>query len=347
MKRLSTIAIMALVVAVFAVNVPHTALAAGTTANTAVNNTAVVNWNAGAVAFSTTDTASFVVDRLVTFTVTNNTAAGLTVDVLPGVPGAEPDVNVLAFGVYNASNTTLDFALSALNSGDAVTSNISIYADDGDRVFDTATDVIAASLNDVPADTAFYVFVVGDIASAAATPEVENIDLLAEALDYATGTSLLSDGGTAWQASTLQNVLFDGAGTAAGDTSNNGFHSDRGFYQVVLPSLTVTKAISAVADTRAFNSTNPKAIPGATVRYVITIANTGTGAATGVTVVDLVPAGTAYVTDSLYISGVQDPDDTAAPGDYNVTNALAVTAPLSAPLIGGGSTTVGFTVQIQ
>jgi uncharacterized repeat protein (TIGR01451 family) len=278
--------------------------------------------------------------------VTNQTAAGLTVDVLPGVTGAEPDVNVLVFGVTNASNTTLDFALSALNTGDPVTSNISIYADDGDGIFDTSTDAIAATLDNVPADSTRFVFVVGDIDSVAATPEVENVDLLAEAVDYATGNSLLSDSSTAWQATTVQNVLFDTAGTAAGDGANDGFASDRGFYQVVMPDLVVSKAISAVTDTRAFNSTNPKAIPGAYVRYVITIDNTGTADATGVTVVDAIPAGTGYVADSLYISGVQDPDDTTAPGDYNVTNAGAVTAPLAADLGAGNSTTVGFTVQV-
>lgn len=346
MKRLSIFTITALVVAVFAVGFPQSAMAAGTTANTSVDNTVVVNWNAGAVANSATDTASFVVDRLVTFTVTNNTAVGLTVDVLPGVAGTAPDVNVIAYGVYNASNTTLDFALSALNTGDPVTSNIAIYVDGNlNRAFD-ATDTIAATLNDVPADTAYYVFVVGDIASSAATPEVENVDLLAQALDYATANTLLSDVGNAWQAGTVQNVLFDTAGSAGASTdgTNDGYHSARGYYRAALPILTVSKAISAVSDTRAFNSVDTKAIPGAQVRYVITIDNTGTGAATGVTVVDAIPAGTAYVTDSLYISGVQDPDDTTAPGDVT---AGTLTAPLSAPLIGGASTTVGFAVQIQ
>ena len=286
MKRNRLFVIAAVFVAVFAVSVPQAAMAGGTAPNTSVDNTVVVDWNAGAVANSTTDTASFVVDRLVTFTVTNNTAAGLTVGVFPGVVGAEPDVNVLSYSVYNASNTTLDFALSALNSGDPVTSNISIYADNGDRIFDTATDVIAASLDNVPMDTAFYVFVVGDISSGAAPPEVENVDLLAEALDYATATSLLSDSGTAWQAGTLQNVLFDAVGTAAGDGANDGSHSDRGFYEVVSPSITVTKTITGVADARAFNNTNPKAIPGATVSYRLVVENTGTGDATGVILTD-------------------------------------------------------------
>ena len=290
MKRNYLLGIAAAVLAVLAVTVPQAVLAAGTTASTAVDNRVVVEWNAGAVASSTSDTATFVVDRLVTFTVTNQTAGGTTVDVYPGVPGSDLPENVLAFGVYNASNTTLDFALSALNTGDAVTSNISIYADDGDRVFDTATDTIAASLDDVPADTAVYVFVVGDISSGAATPEVENIDLLAEALDYATATSLLSDGGTAWQAGTVQNVLADLTGTAAGDGDYDGAHSDRGYYRVVMPSLTVTKTITGVADARAFNNTNPKAIPGATVSYRLVVENTGTGAATGVTLTDTLSA---------------------------------------------------------
>ena len=306
MKRYRIFVIAALFVALFAVIVPQSAMAAGTTANTSVDNTVVVNWNVGAVADSTTDTASFVVDRLVTFTVTNQTAGGLTVDVLPGVAGAEPDVNVLVYGVYNASNTTLDFALSALNSGDPVTSNISIYADNGDRVFDTATDVIAASLDNVPADTAFYVFVVGDISSGAATPEVENVDLLAEALDFATATSLLSDSGTAWQAGTVQNVLFDAAGSAGAGTDavNDGFHSDRGFYNVVMPAITVTKTITSVTDARAFNNVNSKAIPGAKVNYRLVVENTGTADATGVTLTDTLSANVDVADISTVVQSV-------------------------------------------
>jgi uncharacterized repeat protein (TIGR01451 family) len=280
-------AMAAVVAAVLTMVVPHAVLAAGTTASTSVDNRAVLSWNAGAVAFSTADTASFLVDRLVTFTVTNQTAAGLTVDVLPGVTGGEPDINVLTFGVYNASNTTLDFALSALNTGDAVTSNISIYADDGDRIFDTATDVIAATLDNVPADTAFYVFVVGDIYSTAATPEVENIDLQAQALTAVGGTVITASGG-AWEATTLQTVLADAAGTdtTTPDIAYDGLHSARGFYQVTMPAVMVTKSISGVNDTRACNNTDPKAIPGATVSYRLVVENTGTADATGVVLTD-------------------------------------------------------------
>jgi len=291
MKIMRILAVAAVVAAMFALVVPQAVLAAGTTANTSVGNRAVLSWNAGAVAYSTVDTATFLVDRLVTFTVTNQTAGGDTVDVLPGVTGGEPDINVLAFGVYNASNTTLDFALSAINTGDAVTTTISIYADNGDRVFDTATDVIAASLNDVPADTAFYVFVVGDIHSTAVTPQVENIDLRAQALTAVGGTVITASAG-AWQATTLQTVLADLAGTdtTTPDIDYDGYHSDRGYYQVIMPDLTVTKTITGVTDARAFNNTDSKAIPGATVSYRLVVLNTGTADATGVTLTDTLSA---------------------------------------------------------
>ena len=292
MKRYRIFMIAALFVALFAVIVPQSAMAAGTTASTSVDNTVVVNWNVGAVADSTTDTASFVVDRLVTFTVTNQTAAGLTVDVLPGVAGTV-GVNVLAFDVANASNTTLDFAISALNTGDPVTSNRPVYWDD-DRngTYDGTEPELVAPLNNVPADSTWRVFVVADISSTAATPEVENIDLLAEALDFATANSLLSDSGTAWQAGTVQNVLFDAAGSAGAGTDavNDGFHSDRGFYNVVMPAITVTKTITSVTDARAFNNVNSKAIPGAKVNYRLVVENTGTADATGVTLTDTLSA---------------------------------------------------------
>lgn len=346
MRRTLFLAFAAITFVAIVTGAPLTALAAGTTANTTVDNTAVVSWNAGATAYSTTNTASFLVDRLVTFSVTNQTAAGLTVDVFPGDPGGV-GVNVLAFDVANASNTTVDFGLSAVNTGATVTSALPIYwDDDGNGIYD-GTEPIAATLNDVPADSTSRVFIVADIDSAAAAAAVENIDLLAQAQDYTSGVAFTNDSGTAWAALTLQNVLYDAAGTEATDVANDGQHSDRGYYRVVVPTLTVTKAINAVADTRAFNSTNAKAIPGATVRYTITIQNTGTGAATGVTVVDSIPAGTAYMSGSLALNGTPDADDTSAPGDYNVTNSGAITMPLGAPLAPATSATVGFTVQIQ
>ncbi len=285
MKRMSTPTIAALLVAVFVISVPQAAMAAGTAANTSVTNTVVLNWNAGAVADSTTDTATFLVDRLVTFTVTNQTLPATTVDVLPGVAGTV-GVNVLAFDVVNSSNTTLDFTITALNTGNPVTSARSVYwDDDGDGTYGGTEPPIGAGLDDMPADTIWRVFVVADIFSTATTLTwFENIDLRAQALTAA-GAVISASAGT-WLPGTLQNVLADTNGTAAADTNYDGFHSDRGYYQVTMPNLIVTKTMTGVADTRAFNSTDPKAIPGATVSYRLVVDNNGTGDASGVTLTD-------------------------------------------------------------
>ena len=298
MKRYFAAVFMALVVAVFAVSVPQVAMAAGTTANTSVANTVVVDWNAGAVAYSTTDTASFVVDRLVTFTVSNLAAGGLTVDVYPGVAGGV-GVNVMAFDVVNLSNTALDFTISALNTGNFVTSALPVYWDDNRNGTYDGTEPLASPLDDMPADSTWRVFVVADISSAALTTWVENIDLRAQALTTA-GVVITASAG-AWEATTLQSVLADGSGTATGDTTYDGYHSDRGYYYVISPSLTVSKSISSVSDTRTFNSTDPKAIPGATVRYRIVVDNAGSGDANGVVLTDRL-SGSIDVLDVTVVS---------------------------------------------
>jgi uncharacterized repeat protein (TIGR01451 family) len=299
MKRNRLFVIVAVFVAVFAVSAPQTVLAAGTTANTSAANTVVVDWNAGAVAYSTTDTASFVVDRLVTFTVTNQTAVGLTVDVYPGVAGASPTTNVMAFDVANLSNTALDFTISALNTGNAVTSNLPVYWDDDRNGAYDGTEPLASPLDDIPADSTWRVFVVADISSAALTTWVENIDLRAQALTTA-GVVITASAG-AWEATTLQSVLADGSGTAAADTTYDGYHSDRGYYYVISPSLTVSKTISSVNDARPFNTPDPKAIPGATVRYRIVVDNAGSGDADAVTLQDTL-SGNIDVLDVTVIS---------------------------------------------
>lgn len=317
---------LALVLAV--VSVPGAALAAGTTANTTVTNTVLLDWNAGAVAYSTTDTASFVVDRLVTLTVANQTAAGLTVDVYPGVAGAPPTTNVMAFDVANGSNTDLDLALSALNTGSVVASDIRVYWDDDRNGAYDGTEPVTATLDNIPADSTWRVFVVADISSAAATPDVENIDLRAQALDTA-GVVITASAGP-WQATTLQSVLAEGSGTAAADTAYDGYHSDRGYFRVVIPALTVTKTITGVTDARPFNNVNSKALPGATVSYRIVVENTGTGDATGVSLTDTLSPSVEIATDVANIvssAGATATTDNATPTPDEIIWTVGTVAP--------------------
>ncbi len=70
--------------------------------------------------------------------------------------------------------------------------------------------------------------------------------------------------------------------------------------EVLIPDLLTIKSVSGVADARAFNNFNPKAIPGASVTYSILVTNFGNGSTVtdSVVITDTVPAGTEmYVGD--------------------------------------------------
>lgn len=64
------------------------------------------------------------------------------------------------------------------------------------------------------------------------------------------------------------------------------------------PTLNVTKTVKKVA-----GSTSTDVYPGDTLEYTITVRNTGSADATGVTVVDALPAGTTYVAESARVNG--------------------------------------------
>lgn len=83
--------------------------------------------------------------------------------------------------------------------------------------------------------------------------------------------------------------------------------------------LAVSKTSSVISDPVS-GTDNPKAIPGAVVRYCIEITNEGSVSATAVNAIDFLPAGTSYVSSSL-VSGTscsatsQAEDDDASGAD--------------------------------
>jgi len=96
-------------------------------------------------------------------------------------------------------------------------------------------------------------------------------------------------------------VLFDGAG--ATDAANQGDFSDTGTYTVAGALVTVAKS-SRVVEDPVNGITDPKAIPGATVEYCITVANaTGGATATGVNVADDLPFDVTFVANSIFVNG--------------------------------------------
>ena len=268
------------------------AMAAGTRAGNTITNTVSVNYNVGGVAQNAeTASDSFTVDQRVNLTVTN---IGSATSVSPNQTN-----RVLAFDVTNLSNSTADLNLSAaLRTGTAANiSNFRVFRDtNGNRVLDAAELTAGAItfLDEVTEDAIVAVLVVSDIGIGARNGDTFDVALTAAAHAAGTtgtlGTRLV--GSTVANTAGIDTVLFDGAGVS--DATNDGAFSAQGRYTVSGAVLTVAK-ISRIISDPVNLTTNPKAIPGATIEYCITVANAaGAATATNVAVLDDLPADVIY-----------------------------------------------------
>jgi uncharacterized repeat protein (TIGR01451 family) len=331
------------------------AMAAGTASGSQIDNYATVDYQVNSIAQTTvsSDTASFVVDNKIDVTVT--TLDGSAVSVVPGSSD-----RYLSFSVTNDGNTVQDFSLSAAAATGTVfgvtdnfdADSVAVFVDaNGNGSYDPGTDT-ATFIDELEPDSTATVFIVGDIPLARVNGDGALYDLVAQTAAGGAagqGADITSDDGAeADSAMVVQTVFCDTTGTATGDAARDGKHSSRSAYEVSTADLTVTKTSVVVSDP-VNGSTNPKAVPGATMRYTITVTNDGDEDASTVTIVDAIPANTAYVDDSLELDGGALTDDTAADdeGDYNLSNAGAVTVVVPTVVQGGGSAEVVFEVIIQ
>lgn len=114
-----------------------------------------------------------------------------------------------------------------------------------------------------------------------------------------------------------QNGLIRGPGSgAAAETQANFWNIDEQTYSVEGAALTVTKTSAPISDPVS-GATNPKAIPGAVVRYCILIANAGPATASLVTATDALPATLNYVAGSMRSGGSCDTATTVEDDDSN------------------------------
>lgn len=280
------------------VNAAH---AAGTTQGTDILNNVTVDFQVGGVD-QTQATASdtFQVDRVVRFTLEESaTIVNGTTSVVPGEEDA-----VTAFTLTNTSNDVLDFSLVASQiatggstpTGDDAfdVSNLEFFVDDGDGVFDPATDTVT-SVDDLAADGSVTIFIIGDIASSQVNGDIAGVTL--------TGTALNSDG-SAIVASDDSDVNTAGVETIFGDTDRDGVEAADDDYTVTAAELSVAKVSRVISD--PVSSANPKAIPGAVVEYCISVTNAAGGAtATGVTLSDNLSTitGVTFVPSSAFVDG--------------------------------------------
>lgn len=283
------------------------ALAVGTDAGVTVANQAQVDYEVATIAQepilsdpagnstpglgSGANTTDFVVDNRVDFTLVEFGLIGAT-QVNPGQANA-----VTTFQLTNTGNATQDYDLAAVNLAIGVSvngnvdsadmSNLRAFADtDGSGDFSGGDDVFVDELAE---DAGILVFIVADAPTSLVNNDVGNVELTATTHDSGTVATLdpltTDDAGIPDSAATVEVVFADDGLGVVGD----GLETAQDGYIVSSAALTITKTSQVLSD--PFNlAVNPKAIPGATIQYTITVQNTGAVDAEQVQVADVLDA---------------------------------------------------------
>jgi uncharacterized repeat protein (TIGR01451 family) len=293
-----------------------TSFAAGpTAANTSISNLATVSYNVGAIAqapigsSSTGNTSgaglptTFLVDDKLLLTVVTNDAADVA--VTPGQTGA-----ILVYKVTNNGNATqgvtfttvhdTGVAGSTAGAGFTGTDNftptaISVFVSKNNTATYVPANDTASSIPQLAAGASNFVFIVSNIPAAQVDTDAAVLALVGQeaasggSVTYGTapGANITTDDKlNAWTPGAVQNIFADAAGTD--DIALDGKHSSRDVYLVKSAKLTITKTSSVVSDPTG--DAIPHAIPGAVMKYTITVANTGTTAASSVSLADSINA---------------------------------------------------------
>jgi uncharacterized repeat protein (TIGR01451 family) len=288
--------------------------AAGTASGTSIDNLSTLNYSVGGIAQPAIGSSptgntvgagtatSFVVDNRVNLTVT--TTDGTFVSVFPG-----STLQVTTFSVANIGNTVQDFSLASAQeaNGEVLfggTDNFDATAcaqfaeTNGTPGFQSGADT-ATFLDELAPDTSRTVYVVCSIPAGRVNNDNAVVSLTATALAGGAagqGAALVETAGA--NTAGIDIVFGDAAGTD--DAARDAAHSSRSAYRVQSAALSVAKVATLICD--PFNSqTNPKNIPGAIVRWTITITNTGAASATLGTVADAISASTMF--DANLVTG--------------------------------------------
>lgn len=313
----------ALMAAGLAIGAAQNAMAAGTASSTIISNTATLSYDVGGVTQPTIDTApaTFAVDNKVNLTLTETGGSYTSVS-----PGAQNQVT--AFALTNLGNTSQGYSLTAANVGATVfstadsfdVSNLEIYLDaDNDGVLDAAELSAGAitSLASVAPDATVNLLVVADIPPGQANATQSAVSLTAVAREATTLNALTEAANTVAgveivfaDAATTANV----SGTDPGQTARDATAFAYDAYRVAAAIISVSKTATLICD--PFNgTTNPKNIPGAIVRWTITVSNGGTAGAS---------ATLDQVTDALDPNTLHDPNlvlGTGAPAATTCSSA--------------------------
>ncbi len=316
--------------------------AAGTAAGTDINNTASISYSVGGTAQAAIESSPGGnsvpgAGSATTFKVDKKVDLLVTADAGPFNVSPSAVNQSITYVLTNEGNSTEAFTLTT-------TGTVALGA--GNDFNTTGCSVTSpASPVTLVADGTTAVTVECDIPNSnggtVSDGKFSLVDLLASANVAAetTGTDT---------AGTVDIVYADDAGTVtdspngvvSGDQTRNAKHSATNTYTILAAKLTISKASAVYSD--PFNSTtNPKRIPGAIIRYTITIDNTaGSSDATGLSVSDYIPANMTYAD----LATLPDPAPAACVADSGGACVLDPALVIGASPAAAGISATGMTV---
>ncbi len=305
--------------------------AAGTPAGTAVDNTAVINFEVGGSPLSQTSN---------THTVTVAELLDVDVTLQSGpVAVATPDTaRELLYVVTNTGNgtETLSLAIDSALGGDdfdPVPAVPSIYFDtDGSGDLSAPDTPYNPGVNDpnLAADASVDILIVNDIPAALADGNIGFSQLSASSI---TGTGAPGD-------------VFAGLGDGGVDAvvgTSGATDADTGQYVVADIQFTVVKT-ATVAD--PFGGTQP--VPGAQINYQIVLTPSGAATASNSAFSDPIPLATTYVPGTITLNGapLSDAADPDA-GEFITVPAPEIVVVLGDLTGASGAQTITFSVTID
>jgi uncharacterized repeat protein (TIGR01451 family) len=252
---------------------------------------------------------SFKVDTKLLITVVANDTADVTVN--PGTSG------VLTFTVSNQGNAPQGVSFTTIQeiSGTATTwtgstftgpsdfaltaPSVAVFVENGTTVGYQVAQDTATNIPTLASGSSATVYIVSAIPSTQLDGDIAVEALVAqETVNNAPGTAITSDNSTAaWDPTTSQLIFADAASTE-GDTGTDANHdgksSARDVYMVQSAKLTITKTQVVLGDPTG--DATPHAIPGAVIKYTVTVANAvgATQPASAIALADALPANTNW-----------------------------------------------------
>jgi uncharacterized repeat protein (TIGR01451 family) len=317
-------------------------------AGDSISNTATINYIIGGVSDSRNASASFLEDRLINFSVSEDNGSA-AVPVISDMTDA-----VMQFTVTNTGNDVQDFLLTAVNTApnpfglpadnfDPLT--IQVFAESGATPGYQAVEDTAVFIDELVPNVPHVVYVVADLP----TQVIDDVSVIALITQIAEGgvvgteglainaddngnispAGVFGNGSTSVSAGTantipdspltMETVFNDPAGLSPEDVSTdlvqdiarNGQHADAGAYQVMSP-VAIVKTVTVIDP---LGGTDP--YPGATLRYQLDVVVTGNTAVDNLVISDAIPANTTYTDNSILLNAVAQTDADDAPVDYS------------------------------